>query len=255
LANRATVEETIVSSTVGLSEDDELPMWETIEIESVPVERLRFSDHPPRFSLVFLSDSDLRPPRQESLLHDWLIGQRIACVCPLIPDCWWSNRTDPDSPKPFSAETFLLEHLLPTLFDSPIPPLGIFGVGSGGQGAVRLGLRHPNGFPIAAGIDSDLDHYEKFGRGFSLGRLYSSREQCRQDSAVLHVHPSRQPRHLFLGVDSVRHPAYRGNDRLHEKLSALGVAHRFEVAPRERLWPTLLSFLEAAILTESRRLL
>lgn len=229
-------------------------MWETIEVESHLIELLRLTDASPRFSLLFLPDLDLRTPRQEPFLHDWFVRQRIACACPSIPDCWWSNRIDPESVNPYSAETFLLDHLLQTVFGS-IPSLGILGIGSGGQGAIRIGLKHSTRFPIAAGIDAALDHYEQFGTGTSLDRIYSSREQCRQDSAVLHVHPSRQPRHLFLGVDSIRHPAYRGNDRLHEKLNALGVSHRFEVAPRERLFRDLLSFLDEAIQTESRRLL
>jgi S-formylglutathione hydrolase len=93
--------------------------------------------------------------------------------------------------------------------------------------------------------------------------MYDSKEQCRQDTALLHIHPVRQPPHLFFCVD----PAdewYRGCDRLHEKLSALGVEHTCDLTTRvgsdrrtyaDRMADRAVRFLTAGLETESRRLI
>src|SRR5438874_8311971 len=59
--------------------------------------------------------------------------------------------------------------------------------------------------------------------GTSLGEMYDSKEQCRQDTALMHIHPSEHPPHVFFAIDPEDADWYRGNDRLHEKLGALGV--------------------------------
>jgi S-formylglutathione hydrolase len=143
----------------------------------------------------------------------------------------------------------LLNHLL-----VEFPCVALIGFGSGGQGAIRFALKDPKRFPIAVGLNADLDHFEKIGQGSSLDRLYASKESCRQDSAVLQVHPSNHPAYLFFGVESPRHPSHRGNDRLHEKLNALGVSHEFAITPLPELWQAALRFLQSALEQESRRL-
>ena len=84
--------------------------------------------------------------------------------------------------------------------------------------------------------------------------MYASREHCRQDTAVLHIHPARQPAHIWFGVDP-RCRWMRGNDRLHEKLSALGISHTFKVGPAASLPNEMSRFLAEALTQESRRLL
>ena len=45
----------------------------------------------------------------------------------------------------------------------------------------------------------------------------------------MHVHPSRFPPYVFFCVDP-SDAGHRGSDRLHEKLSALGVPHEMDLA-------------------------
>ena len=44
--------------------------------------------------------------------------------------------------------------------------------------------------------------------------------------------PYRPPPHLFFCIDPDDAAWYRGNDRLHEKLTALGVAHTADLTTR-----------------------
>ena len=95
----------------------------------------------------------------------------------------------------------------------------------GGQGALRLAFKYPALFPVAAGIASALDYYEFYDQGMGLEEMYDSKEQCRQDTALMHVPPYNPPLHLYFCIDPEDADWVRGNDRLHEKMNALGVAH------------------------------
>ena len=94
--------------------------------------------------------------------------------------------------------------------------------------------------------------------------MYDSKEQCRQDTAALHIHPSRQPPHLFFCIDPADQQWYRGNDRLHEKLNALGVAHTCDLTTQAggHSWAyfnsvaeRVMKFVFSGLEQESRRLL
>ncbi len=94
--------------------------------------------------------------------------------------------------------------------------------------------------------------------------MYTSKEQCRQDTALMHIHPSNWPPHLFFAIDPEDVDWFRGNDRLHEKLTALGVPHTidFTTSAGGHTWeyfnrmaePTM-RFLIEGLEKESRRLL
>src|SRR5581483_1042225 len=92
--------------------------------------------------------------------------------------------------------------------------------------------KHPRIFPVVAGISSALDYHERHGQGSPLDELYDSKEQCRQDTALMHIHPHDYPPHIFFCIDPEDVAWYRGNDRLQEKLSALGVTHRADLTTR-----------------------
>jgi S-formylglutathione hydrolase FrmB len=94
--------------------------------------------------------------------------------------------------------------------------------------------------------------------------MYDSKEQCRQDTALLHIHPSQYPPHIFWCIDPDDVDWYRGCDRLHEKLSALGIPHEMDMTTRaaghswdyfERMAEGAVRFLAAGLEQESRRLL
>ena len=94
--------------------------------------------------------------------------------------------------------------------------------------------------------------------------MYTSKEQARQDTALMHIHPSEQPRHIYFCCDPDDAEWHRGNDRLHEKLMALGVAHECDLETRagghtwqyyDHVAERVLRFLAAGLEQESRRLL
>jgi S-formylglutathione hydrolase len=134
----------------------------------------------------------------------------------------------------------------------------------GGQGALRLAFKHPRLFPVAAAIAPSLDYHERYGEGSPLDEMYDSKEQCRQDTALMHIHPSEYPPHLFFCVDPDDDRWYRGNDRLHEKLTALGVPHTADLATRagghswayfNHMAERAVRFVVLGLEQESRRLL
>jgi S-formylglutathione hydrolase len=94
--------------------------------------------------------------------------------------------------------------------------------------------------------------------------MYNSKEQCRQDTATLHVRQSGFPPHIFFCVDPGDVDWYRGNDRLHEKLNAIGVTHTCDLTTRagghsweyyNAMAEQAVRFVHAGLEYESRRLL
>jgi S-formylglutathione hydrolase len=97
-----------------------------------------------------------------------------------------------------------------------------------------------------------------------LSALYTSKEQCRQDTALLHIHPSSYPPSIFFAADPDDALWFRGNDRLDEKLNALGIAHKADLTDRaggqaceyaKRLADRAVRFLYERLEQQSRRLL
>jgi S-formylglutathione hydrolase FrmB len=192
---------------------------------------------------------------------------RLACVCPHAGRCWWTDRVCSEFDPALTAERHLLDNVLP-FFRARwglIPPaIGLHGISMGGQGALRLAVKQPRLFRAVAAVAAALDYHERYGEGTPLDEMYDSREQCRQDTAVLHVHPSEYPPHIFFCIDPDDAAWYRGNDRLHEKLSALGIAHEIDFTTRagghswayfNHMAERTLCFLHAGLTQESRRLL
>ena len=141
--------------------------------------------------------------------------------------------------------------------------MGTSEAAKGCLGALRLAFTHPDLFPVVAAISSAIEYHEWYGQGLPIDDMYDSKEQCRQDTALLHVHPAHYPPHLFFAVD----PAdewYRGNDRLHEKLTALGIPHQWDLTTRagghswdyfNALAERAVRFVNAGLEEMSRRLL
>ncbi|MGL6074027.1 MAG: hypothetical protein ACRC8S_07690 [Fimbriiglobus sp.] len=105
----------------------------------------------------------------------------------------------------------------------------LFGLGTGGHAALRFGFRYHAICPIVVVLNAVVDLHDCYGLGTVLDEYYPSREACRQASALLQIRPFQVPTHLYHACEP-GHPAHRGNDRLHEKLRALGIAHTFDEA-------------------------
>jgi pimeloyl-ACP methyl ester carboxylesterase len=242
--------------------------WTRVDIAGKPADvyDLRGGERP-RFGVLFL-----HPVGQESLdgnaaftsLFDEL---RLCCVCPAGGFSWWADRICPDFDPIVTAAHYVLDSVLPFFashWGLRPPAIGLTGISMGGQGALRLAFEHPTVFPVVAAISSAIEYHLLHGRGYSLDAMYDSKEQCRQDTAPMHIHPSHYPPHIDFCIDPDDRDWFRGNDRLHEKLAALGVPHTCDLTTRagghswayfDHMASRAVRFLEAGLAQESRRLL
>jgi poly(3-hydroxybutyrate) depolymerase len=241
-------------------------MWTTVDIAGKPADVL--DGNRPRFAVLFLHDIDQKSLAGNAAFTAALQQQGLACVCPHGKRSWWLDRVCNEFDPTITPESHLLQNVVPFaqerwgLEPRRIAPLGI---GMGGQGAIRLAFRHAKAFPVVAGIASSLDFYEVYDHyGPPLVEMYDSKEQCRQDTAILHLHPTDYPRHIFYCIDPDDRLWHRGNDRLHEKMGALGVTHEIEFTTRagghtwayfEHMANRVAAFLRRALDEEARRLL
>jgi S-formylglutathione hydrolase len=217
------------------------------------------------FALLFLHALDGRTPATNPLFTSLLEKHRLRCVAPHGGRCWWADRVCAEFDPAVTPERFLLDAVVPwveQMWGLGSRVVALAGVEMGGQGAVRLAFKHPERFPVVASISGAFDSQDWFGRGTPLDEMYPSREHCRQDTAVLHVDGHRWPAHLWFCCSPDDAECYRGNDRLHEKLSALGVPHAADLDTRARpgaryadqMAEPMLAFVTAALERESRRL-
>jgi S-formylglutathione hydrolase len=240
--------------------------WTRIDLAGKPADVFDPYIGKPRFSLIYLHGIG-----QESLSGNPVYTRRLddlglGCLCPQGGFSWWTDRPCPEYDPARTAAHYLLDEVrLYALQRWALPDrgLGLFGVSMGGQGALRLGFKYPEFFPVVAGIAPAIDYHEYHGQGTSLDQMYDSKEQCRQDTALLHVHPTKWPPHIFFCCDP-DDPWHRGCDRLHEKLSALGVPHECDLTTRAggHTWDyydaaadRVLHFLAAGLEEGGRRLL
>jgi poly(3-hydroxybutyrate) depolymerase len=221
----------------------------------------------PRFAVLYLHGNGLETLRDSSVFTRLFDKHGLACVCPHGQQCWWADRLCTDFDRTLTPERFLLDHVMPIFQErwglTP-PAIGLLGISMGGQGALRLAFKYPRRFPVIAAISAALDYHERYGEGTPIDTMYDSKEQCRQDTALMHVHPYEVPPHLFFCIDPDDERWYRGNDRLHEKLNALGIPHSADLASRagghswdyfNHMAGPAVRFLLAGLDHESRRLL
>jgi S-formylglutathione hydrolase len=221
----------------------------------------------PRFGVLHLHGYQRQTLRDRPAFTRLFDELKLACVCPHGQRSWWTDRICAEFDPAISPEQHLLQQVLPYFQERwQLAPraIGLQGISMGGQGALRLAFRYPELFPVVAAISPALDFHERYGEGTPLDEMYDSKEQCRQDTAVLHIHPHQQPAHILFCIDPDDGRWLRGNDRLHEKLTALGVAHEIDFTTRggghtweyfERMAERVERFVNAGLEYESRRLL
>ena len=187
-------------------------------------------ERPPEFGVLFL-----HPVGGETLIDnvaytDALNHHNLACCLPHGQRSWWSNRICSEFDTSQTAEAFLLDDVIPFMLNHwQLKAIAIAGISMGGQGAIRLGFKYPERFPLVAGIASAFDFQELYGQGTPLDAMYDSKEACRQDTAILQFDPRRTPEHIYFACDPLDAKWHRGNDRLHEKLTAYGIPHTVDL--------------------------
>jgi pimeloyl-ACP methyl ester carboxylesterase len=219
---------------------------------------------PPRFAVLYLHPVGLESLADNATYTAELAKHRLACCAPFGARSWWSDRVCPEFDPTLTAERHLLDHVVPWMRDRWSRPIGVVGISMGGQGAVRLGFKHPERFPVVASVAGAFDYHELYGQGTPIDDMYRSREACRQDTAILHVHPTRFPPHMWFACDPGDADWFRGNDRLHEKLAAVGLPHTADLttAAGGHSWAyfdamagPLFDFVVASLEKQNRRLM
>ncbi|MBM4068616.1 MAG: esterase [Planctomycetes bacterium] len=221
----------------------------------------------PRFGIIFLHGVGGETLRDQPAFTRVFDELNLPCVSPTAGPCWWVDRPCPAFDSRLTPEQFVRENV-PEFFKQRFGmaprSIGLLGISMGGQAALRMAFKHPQRFPAAAGIASALDYHELYGRGTPLDELYESKEHCRQDTAVLHVPPYNPPPHIFFCIDPSDDAWLRGNDRLHEKLTALGIPHTHDLTTEagghswdyfNHMAEPAIRFLHQGLDQESRRLL
>jgi S-formylglutathione hydrolase len=235
--------------------------WSRIEIAGKRAELFE-PEGPSRFALLWLHSQDGSSPVANAAFTSLLRKLRLPCIVPHAPHSWWVDRICPEFDPALSAEKHLLRNVAPWItehFRLPSRAIGIAGIEMGGQGAIRLGLKHPAIFRSVASLGGAIDFHELHGRGTPLDAMYDSRERCRQDTATLHMHPSEWPPHLWFACDPEDY-WFRGNDRLNEKLRAYGVPHTADLESTgpdyfDKMLEPMLQFVVSGLEKESRRLM
>lgn len=212
------------------------------------------------FAVLWLHDESGQSPAASQAITTQLQAHKLRCVAPLAGPTWWVDRVAPTFDAALTPERHLLDNVLPWVEATwGIGPRGVAvaGLGMGGQGALRLAFRHPKRVAAVASACGALDFHDYYGCGTPLDDLYASRERARQDTAVLHVDGHDWPANVWFACPPTD-PRHRGNDRLHEKLAAVGVPHTADLdtlgTPDDFLAP-MFTFLADALNRESRRLL
>ena len=209
------------------------------------------------FALLYLHSLAEESPATDPAFAAALRHHRLRCVAPHGGQCWWADRVCAEFDPVVTPERYLLDAVVPwaeAAWHLGPRALAIGGTEMGGQGAVRLALKHPERFPVAASISGAFDCQDWYGRGTPLDELYESRERCRLDTAILHIDAHCWPPHLGFWCAPTDAACYRGNDRLHEKLTAMGVPHAADLDTRGDLVTPMLAFVATGLAKEGRRL-
>ena len=153
----------------------------------------------------------------------------LPVVSPHTKRSWWSNRICTEFDPSLTAEQHVLQNVMPYIeqsWGSRPTQVGLLGTSMGGQGALRFSYKFPDIFPVASAITPAIDHQirmEDPEEDEPLFDMYEDPEQCRQDTALLHIHPLNWPRHQFFCCDPTDYRWADSADRLRMKLSSLGV--------------------------------
>ncbi len=178
------------------------------------------------YVLVYLHGLHQEDLAGQSWLVEMLDRHRLPLIAPQTKRSWWTDRICREFDPQLTAERYVIDHVVPHVrerWQTAPPQIALLGVGMGGQGALRLAFKHPDTFPVVAGIAPAVDYHRVFREGDStLPQMYESEEHARQDTAILHMHPLYWPRNVWFCCDPYDR-WHDSNTRLAMKLSSLGI--------------------------------
>jgi esterase/lipase superfamily enzyme len=241
--------------------------WSRLDIGGKPADVYDLPDAmKPRFGILYLHGAGLETLVDRPAFTRLFDELKLVCICPHGQRSWWADRICAEFDLQTTAERHLLQSVVPFFAQRwSLAPrgIGLLGISMGGQGALRIAFKYPDTFPVVAAITPAIEYHELYGQGTPLDDMYDSKEQCRQDTAPMHLHPSHYPPHIFYAIDP-DDAWLRGSDRLHEKMSALGVPHEIDLTTRagghswdyfNHLAERAMHFVHQGLEQESRRLL
>ena len=181
------------------------------------------------YVVVYLHDIHQARLADQPTFEQAFVQHGLPVVCPQTKRSWWCNRVCEEFDAARTAEQHVLEFVLPFVrqrWGSRPPQIALLGIGMGAQGALRFSYKFPDTFPIAAAISPAVDYQRRMEEPEEdepLFDMYEDPEHCRQDTALLHIHPLNWPRHQFFCCDPRDARWADSADRLRMKLSSLGV--------------------------------
>jgi len=239
--------------------------WQSVDVAGKTCDVFEPSRRGP-FALLHLHGVGMETLAGNAVWTELLEQRGLACVCPHGKRSWWTNRICREFDERLTAERHVLDNVLPFIRDrwgvAP-PAIGLAGISMGGQGALRLAMKHARIFPVVAAVSAAIDYQNWYGEGMTIDEMYPDREAVRQDTATLHVHPLNWPRQMLFAIDPTDEAWFDGNRRLHEKLAALGIPHEHDLTTQAggHSWDyfnsmarRVIEFVSRGLETESRRL-
>jgi S-formylglutathione hydrolase len=221
--------------------------------------------HGQGFVIVYLHSADQQRLADQPAFAAELDRHGLRVIGPRTGRSWWTDKIYSQFDPQVSAERYVLDRVVPDIAERwgiRSPAIGLLGTGMGGQGALRLALKHPRLFPVVAALSPAIDYYQQWYEEESLAAMYSDAEAARQDTATLHVHPLNWPRNLWFACDPADPLWYNGADRLRMKLAALGIPFECDLetsaggnrsAYDRQQAPKAVGFLVERLEAESRR--
>ena len=241
--------------------------WSVAEVAGHPCELFEPAQaHPQGLAAIYLHGVHLQSLADRPAFTALFDRHGLRVACPRTGPSWWSDRICRIFDPSITAERYVVDRLLPWMagrWQVAPPRIGLFGTSMGGQGALRLGFKHPNKFPVVAGISPAIDYQLRLRDGDdNLAAMYRDVEDARQDTATLHVHPLNWPRNIWFCCDPIDVRWHESADRLRMKLAALGVPHVHDLETSGgghgfeyygRMAPAALDFLRERMEQELRR--
>ena len=132
------------------------PGWTRTDVAGKPADVFDPGPGALPFRLISLHDEDGKHP--DAAFTAALSARRLPCVAPLAGRSWWVDRVCPEFDPVLTAERHVLDNVVPRVGTRGV---AVAGVGMGGQGAVRLGFRHPKTFPIVASVCGAFDFHDR----------------------------------------------------------------------------------------------
>lgn len=240
--------------------------WSHIEIAGKPVDVFE-PGKPARFAILYLHSLGEENISEKPPYVAAFRAAGLPVVAPRGRRSWWADRVCNEFDPELTAEKHLLQNVVPWMeakWNLGPRMIAVVGISMGGQGAVRLGFKYPERFPVVAGVASAFDYQDWYGQGLPMDEMYKNKEAVRQDTTVLCVGGPPWPRHVWFACDPDDGYCIRGNDRLHEKLSAYGIPHTidFDTTAGGHCWEyfgpmaaPMMQFAKEALAVESRRLM